>query len=131
MAYIEKPVKQEVSDIGGAVASGTVTRYTFVALNAAAGTLTTATSGAFNVGIATSSATAGNPCGVKFSGVTRLLVNGTTPISVGDTLAPTTGGKGIKAVSDRNKYNAVALEGASADNVYILVRVVHGERSTT
>jgi len=65
-------------------------------------------------------------------GITRLIVNGnSTNIAVGDFLKSDASGEGVKADTDEDRYGAMALEAATADNLKIRVLVCHGTISTS
>lgn len=71
---------------------------------------------------------AGQAVRVGISGVSKLTVDGTTPIAVGDRLVPTTGGVGINASAASNteqNVGAEALEASSASGDVILVKIVN------
>ena len=106
-----------------------VTAYTFGALNADTPSVATATSAATNVGVIVNTTdTAGDGAGLVLTGkVVPLLVNGnSTNIAVGDFIAPTTAGYGIKNATNRTAYNAIALQAATTDAATILVKVEYG-----
>jgi len=85
--------------------------------------LATPTSGAAD-GIFTDSGAAGESASIATAGVWYLKVNGNSEnIAAGDFLKPTTAGVGIKA-GNGEVASAVALEPATADAVYIRVRIV-------
>jgi hypothetical protein len=62
---------------------------------------------------------------IRLRGTSALKVDGTTPISVGDFIKPSTGGKGVKA-SAGDTYSAIALEASSADGDIIEVIAERG-----
>ena len=121
MGYLAPgPIKADIS----APAAAAVVAYTFGALNADTPSIATATSAGTNVGVIVNSAGTGEGTGLVFEGVVPLKVNGqSVNIAVGDTLAPTTGGVGVKDVTNRHEINAIALQAATTDGVFILVRV--------
>jgi hypothetical protein len=139
-SIMEYKPSDDCSDIGGALASGALVKYTFGLLDAtpATKTITTATTAAGNVGVITDAAASGSPAGCRFSGVFRLKIYPSaqsTEILDGDHLAPSTGGYGIKVdpdtITERSPYNAIALEnggtpGASVVGKTILVRIEYG-----
>jgi hypothetical protein len=53
---------------------------------------------------------------VRISGLTKLVVDGTTPIAAGNPLKADASGRGVLAGTDKDKVNAVALEASSAAN---------------
>jgi hypothetical protein len=124
MAYSTVPAKEyEYGTIKATAGTGGVTEGTFVAYSADTGVATTATAGALNVGICMETASAGGQTSVKFIGLALLSCDGTTAIAVGDGLDPTTGGVGIKAATDTDVINAVALGALASGTGKILVRV--------
>ena len=117
-----------IADIDAPCAAAVVA-YTFGALNADTPSVATATSAAANVGVITNTTdTAGDGAGLVLTGkVVPLLVDAnSTNIAVGDFIAPTTDGHGIKNSTNRTAYNAIALQAADADDATILVRVEYG-----
>lgn len=112
-----------VADID-APAAAAVVAYTFGAVNADTPSIATATSAAGNVGVITNSAATGEGTGLKFSGVCPLYVNGNSVnIAVGDYIAPTTAGYGVKDATTKHVTNAVALQAATTDGALILVLI--------
>jgi hypothetical protein len=119
--YPEIPAYEEVHGmIAGIVADSAATvKHRFASWNG--GSIATATSAAGNVGVATESATEGQPSSVKYSKLYILKVSGA--IETGDYLKPTTGGAGIEA-DEGDEFNAIALD--SGTNTHIVVRIEHG-----
>ena len=124
-AYMTPPAKEvEYGSMGFAAGSGGVTEYTFVVMDAEAGTATESTSGALNVGIVQETAAEGAQCTVKFLGISLLSCSAASnAITTGAGLDPTTGGIGIIAAADTNILNAVALEPLASGTGHILVRM--------
>lgn len=115
-------------DISAPAGTGGVVAFTFGSLNGDTPAITTATSAATNVGVIRSTAAAGEGTDLVLSKkVVPLLVNGnSTNIAVGDFLAPTTAGYGIKNATNRTAYNAIALQAATTDAATILALVEYG-----
>ena len=112
MAYATIPGREnEYGVIGGVAGTGGVVEGTFAAF--ADGTITTATSGALNVGVVLETADAGDQTSLKMVGFAILSVNGSTAIAAGDGLDPTTAGVGIKAAADHDIPAAIALGAAT------------------
>ena len=59
------------------------------------------------------------PCGS--GGITRLVVDATTDIAVGDYIKSHTNGKGIKATTDKDRVIGRAMEAATEDGQIIAV----------
>jgi hypothetical protein len=62
---------------------------------------------------------------IRLRGTSALRVDGTTPISVGDFIKPSTAGVGVKA-SAGEAYSAIAMESSSASGDIIEVLVERG-----
>lgn len=116
------------SDISAPAGTGGTVAYTFGSLNGDTPAITTATSAATNVGVIISTAAAGEGTDLVLTKqIVPLIVNGaSTNIAVGDFIAPTTSGYGIKNATNRTAYNAVALQAATTDAAVILVMVEYG-----
>ena len=63
---------------------------------------------------------------IRLEGTSALKVDGTTPIVPGDLLKSDANGLGVKAATDKDAYNAVALEASSSATDVIEVLVHHG-----
>ena len=124
MPYLEFPVREYENGIIAGRANGAVTEFTFGNI-VANGDITEATSGF--CGIIVESGADNAPTSIKFSGIFRLKVNGnSTNIASGDPLKPTTGGLGVKAATNKDRYSAIALEAATTDATWIAVRLSTG-----
>lgn len=74
---------------------------------------------------APTSATSGVQITVATAGYTQLRVNGNSVnIAIGDPLGPDADGNWVKQATDTQWYGAIALEAATADDVYIRCRLV-------
>jgi hypothetical protein len=69
-------------------------------------------------------AEAGAPGDLAVLGRTRMIVDGTTPIAIGDHLGSNSAYKGVKVSGDDAFYFATALEASSADGDLIDVLLV-------
>lgn len=126
--YASIPQGERERVIPAKAGTGGVTEYRFGAyVGGTTKTVTTATSGAYNVGIIAETAAAAAMSSVKMEGSFLLYVDATTAISAGDPLKPTTGGAGIKAATTDDIYNAIALEAKASGTGHIEVRLATGE----
>jgi len=129
MPYLEMPAMEQVSGNLAGQANGAVTQYTFCSIDGDA-EIATATSGF--AGICTDTAADNVQTGLKVYGIYRLAVNGNSVnIAAMDPLKPTTGGLGVKAATDKDKYSAIALEASTTDGDNIPVVLAHGFVSAT
>lgn len=124
MANREFPAHEYQNGVIGGQANAAVTEFLFGSYDAD-GEIATATSGF--AGIVAESAADNKQTSLKMGGFFRLKVNGNSNnIAFGDPLKPTTGGLGIIASTDKDKWSAIAMEAATADGVWILVYIDHG-----
>ena len=124
MPYLEIPAREYLNGIIAGRANGAVVEYTFGNI-VANGDITEATSGF--CGIIVESGANNAPTSLKTSGIFRLKVNGqSVNIASGDPIKPTTGGLGVKAATTKDLYSAIAMEAATTDATWIVVRLESG-----
>lgn len=81
-------------------------------------------------GITSSGVSSGEHVVVHHSGIGRLTVDGSgTAIVAGDRLKAASGGVGVKTVTDRDEYGAIALEPATTSGAVIRVKIISGQIS--
>ena len=112
--------------LGGWAAGSDLSSSQFLFVTMSAGTIAVATSG-FPIGILANAPESGEMGSIKVNGIYVLTVDGSgTAISIGDPIKPTTGGKGIKAASNNDRYRATALEASTGSSDEILVLLADG-----
>lgn len=129
MPFLTYPTREVLNNTIAGQANSAVTEYLFGMIDADAD-IALITSG-FG-GIVAETAADNKPTSLKMGGFFRLKVNGNSNnIAAGDPLKPTTGGLGIIAATDKDKFSAIACEAATADAMWITVYISHGYVSAT
>lgn len=123
--YNRPPAAEDLVGVIPGIASGAVTKHTFVTYKD--GVVATATSG-FADGIAMETVADGAPVPVKMYGVCLLMVNANSNNLVAGTskIKPTTAGYGILAGTNKDDYSAVALGASTTDADCIMVILDRG-----
>lgn len=124
--YNWPPAAEAVRGILGGVATATVNPYRFTSY--ADNDAAQCESG-FASGISQNEAAvaSGGAVPIKVYGISLLNVNGlSVNIAAGDPIKPTTGGLGVKAATNKDKYSAIALGASTTDDDVILVLVERG-----
>lgn len=94
-------------------------RYCIVKHGTADGTVDLATSASGQVGILQNAPNTGEQAEVRIFGGSKLYIDGTTDVAAGDGLVATTGGIGVKNVSDKARIVAWAMHPETSAGPYL------------
>lgn len=112
-----------------AVANADLSLKTFFVLKlVTGGKVDLAGAGERACGILQNKPKSGEGAAVRFTGTSKVVVDGTTPILVNDALKADANGKGVKTTSDGDEVFGFAMEASSADGDIIEVLLVNRQR---